>query len=44
MWHLWEKTDACTGSLVGKPKEKSRHGRPRYKWEDNIKLDLKEVG
>jgi hypothetical protein len=36
MWHLWEKTDAYTGSLVGKPKEKSKLGRLRHRWEDNI--------
>jgi hypothetical protein len=30
--------------LVGKPEEKSPLGRPRCRWEDNIKMDLKEVG
>jgi hypothetical protein len=30
--------------LVGKPKEKSPLGRPRRRWEDNIKMDLQEVG
>ena len=30
--------------LVGKPEGKSPLGRPRCKWEDNIKMDLKEVG
>ena len=30
--------------LVGKPKEKRPLGRPRRKWEDNIKMDLQEVG
>ena len=30
--------------LVGKPDGKRPLGRPRYKWEDNIKMDLKEVG
>ena len=30
--------------LVGKPEGKRRLGRPRYRWEDNIKMDLKEVG
>jgi len=27
-----------------KPEEKRPLGRPRRKWEDNIKLDLQEVG
>jgi hypothetical protein len=30
--------------LVGKPEGKSPVGRPRLKWEDNIKMDLQEVG
>jgi hypothetical protein len=30
--------------LVGKPEGKRPLGRPRYKWEDNIKMDLQEVG
>jgi hypothetical protein len=29
--------------LVGKPKGKRPLGRPRHKWEDNIKLDLREI-
>jgi hypothetical protein len=30
--------------LVGKPKGKRLLGRTRYRWEDNIKVDLQEVG
>jgi hypothetical protein len=30
--------------LVGKPEEKKPLGRPRRRWEDNIKMDLQEVG
>jgi hypothetical protein len=30
--------------LVGKLARKRRLGRPRRKWEDNIKMDLQEVG
>jgi hypothetical protein len=29
---------------VGKPEGKSTLGRPRLRWEDNIKMDLQEVG
>jgi len=29
---------------VRKPKGKRPLGKPRRKWEDNIKMDLKEVG
>jgi len=30
--------------LVGKPEGKRPLGRPRCRWEDNIKIDLREVG
>jgi len=30
--------------LVGKPEGKTPLGRPRRRWEDNIKMDLQEVG
>jgi hypothetical protein len=30
--------------LVGKPEGKRSLGRPRPRWEDNIKMDLLEVG
>ena len=30
--------------LVGKPGGKRSLGRPRRRWEDNIKMDLQEVG
>jgi hypothetical protein len=30
--------------LVGKPERKRPLGRPRRRWEDNIKADLQEVG
>ena len=30
--------------LVGKPEGKGPLGRPRRRWEDNIKMDLQEEG
>jgi hypothetical protein len=30
--------------LVGRPEGKRPLGRPRRRWEDNIKLDLTEIG
>jgi hypothetical protein len=30
--------------LMGKPEGKRPLGRPRCKWEENIKVDLQEVG
>ena len=31
-------------ALVGKPEGKRSLGRPRRRWEDNIKIDLQEMG
>jgi len=31
-------------NLVGKPEGKRQLGRQRHRWEDNIKMDLQEVG
>jgi hypothetical protein len=30
--------------FVGKPEERRPLGRPRRRWKDNIKMDLREVG
>jgi hypothetical protein len=30
--------------LVGKPEGKRPLGRPRRRWEDTVRMDLKEVG
>jgi hypothetical protein len=30
--------------LVGKPEGKRTLGRPRRRWLDNIKIDLREIG
>jgi hypothetical protein len=30
--------------LVGRPEGRRPLGRPRHTWEDNIKMDLQEVG
>jgi hypothetical protein len=30
--------------LFRKPKGKRLLGRPRYWWEDNIRMDLREIG
>jgi hypothetical protein len=32
------------GVLVGSPEGKRPLGRPRRRWEDNIKMDIQEVG
>ena len=41
--HMEESRNAYR-VLVGKPKGKRPLGRPRRRWEDNIKMDLREVG
>jgi hypothetical protein len=47
----WTGHVACMGEdggvhrvLVGKPEGKRPLGRPRRRWEDNIKINLQEVG
>jgi len=35
MWHAWGRGEVFTGFWLG---------RPRRRWEDNIKLDLREIG
>jgi hypothetical protein len=30
--------------LVGKPEERRPRGKPRCRWVDNIKMDLREIG
>ena len=40
--HVGERRGAC-GVLVGKPEGNRWLGRPSRGWEDNIKMDLKEV-
>jgi hypothetical protein len=50
-WMRWAEHVARMGEgrgmhrvLVGKPEGKRPLGRPRHRWEDNIKMDLQEVG
>jgi hypothetical protein len=47
----WVGHMACMGEgrgvyrvLVGRPEGKRPLGRPRCRWEDNIKMDLREIG
>ena len=43
MARMWQERGVHR-ALVGKPEEKRPLGRPRRRWEDNIKMDLQEVG
>jgi hypothetical protein len=38
----WEKRNACR-ILVGRPEAKRPLKRPRHRWEDNIKMDIREI-
>ena len=38
-----EKGRSASKILTGKPTEKRHLGRPRRRWEDNIRMDLVEI-
>jgi hypothetical protein len=42
MGHVWRR--GAYRVLMGKLEGKRSLGRPRHRWENNIKVDLKEVG
>jgi hypothetical protein len=44
MWLACERREMCTRFLVVKPEGKRPIRRPRYRWEDNIKVNLEEIG
>jgi hypothetical protein len=43
MQHVWERVEVHIGFTMGKPEGKSPLGRPRRRWDDNIKMDLQEM-
>ena len=45
MYHVWGRGEVYRYRvLVGRPEGRRPLGRPRCRWEDNIKMDLQEVG
>jgi hypothetical protein len=40
---MWEGRGA-NRVLVGSPEGKRPLGRPRSRWEDNVKLDVRKIG
>jgi hypothetical protein len=43
----WAEHVACLHAyriLIGMSEGKRPLGRPRHRWEDNIKLDVREIG
>jgi hypothetical protein len=43
MKHEWGEED-CIEDIGGKARRKEPLGRPRGRWMDNIKMDLREMG
>jgi hypothetical protein len=43
MWHAWERGETCTGFWWESPEGKIPLQRPMLRWEDGIKMDLKEI-
>jgi hypothetical protein len=44
MWRAWERREKCTRFFMGKPEGKRPVGRPRRRWEDGIRMDLRDIG
>jgi len=44
MWRVWVEEWGVYRVLVGKQEGRRALGRPRRRWVDNIRMDLKEVG
>jgi hypothetical protein len=42
MWHAWGR--GVYRVVVGRPEGKRPLEKPRCRWEDNVKLDLREIG
>jgi hypothetical protein len=43
MWHAWE-SEKVYRVLVDKPEGKRALERPKRRWEDGIRMDLRELG
>ena len=43
MWRVWGERRGVHRVVAGKPERKKPLGRPRHRWDDNIKMDLQEV-
>jgi hypothetical protein len=41
---LFVRGEACSEFWWGNLRERDQWGRPRHRWEDNMKMDLQEVG
>jgi hypothetical protein len=43
MWHAWGRGRSVYRVLVGRSEDKRPLERLRHRWEDNIKMDLREI-
>ena len=44
MYPEWKKVRSAFKIVIATTTGKRPLGRPRHKWEDNIRMDLKEIG
>jgi hypothetical protein len=44
MWRAWGEVRGAYNILIGRPEGRRPLGRPRCRWEDNIRMDLRETG
>jgi hypothetical protein len=42
MWHAWR--ERCLQGFGWEARRKEPLGRPRRRWEENIKMDLRDIG
>jgi hypothetical protein len=43
MWHAWERRGKCTRFWWETPIGKRQLVRPRHRWEDGMRVDLREI-
>jgi hypothetical protein len=43
VWHAWGEGRGVYRVLVGRPEGKRPLGKLRHRWEDNIKMGLREI-
>jgi hypothetical protein len=44
MWHAWERRENCTRFWWESPKKRDRSEDGRRRWENGIRIDLREIG